>query len=58
MEYLIKIVIIVIVAFILLSTGVVVTLFQSFGAVFGWFFGIIMTLLIIAMIFLAALGKR
>lgn len=52
------IIIAVIMAFILLSTGAAATIMKGFGSVFGWFFGGIMGLLIILMIVFAGFNKK
>ena len=52
------IIIAVIMAFILLSTGAAATIIKTFGSIFGWVFGGIMGVLIVLIIIFAGFDKR
>jgi len=52
------IIIAVIMAIILLSTGAAATIINAFGSVFGWVFGGIMGVLIVLMIIFAGFDRR
>jgi len=52
------IIIAVIMAFILLTTGAAATIIEAFGSAFGWVFGGIMGVLIVLMIIFAGFDKR
>lgn len=52
------IIIAIIMAFILLTTGAAATILKAFGSAFGWAFGTIMGILIILMIIFAGFNKR